>query len=142
MSLFKDIKTKSALTRLQEEQVYEFILNELDSGIIRRGLMAKAMTIGNGDEGTIRGEYIKLRFQSLIDENTLMDAIESIMEGTNNQKPNNPYRKKQKGGSNYESIIKRQEDFSLKPIEKGNKNSFWDSLKDEFHEARRKDRDY
>ena len=141
MSFFKGVRTKSALTRLQEEQVYEFILNELEAGKIRRGLMAKAMTIGHGDEGKIRGEYIKLRFQSLIDENTLMDAIESMIDGADNQKISNPYRKRQLGISSHERRIKSQEEFSLKPVQKGNKSNFWDSLKDEFKDARRRDCD-
>ncbi len=78
MSLFKGITTKKALSRLQEEQVYEFILDEIEAGQVRRGLMAKAMTLSNGDESKWQGEYIKLRFQSLIDENTLFEAINEI----------------------------------------------------------------
>lgn len=37
------------------------------------------MTLGYGDEGKTNGEYIKLRFQSLIDENTVMAAIENTI---------------------------------------------------------------
>ena len=122
MSLFKGITTKKALSRLQEEQVYEFILDEIEAGQVRRGLMAKAMTLSNGDESKWQGEYIKLRFQSLIDENTLFEAINEIEPET--------------------KTPQKKDDFSLKPIQKGNKGSFWDSLKDEFKEARRKDRDW
>ena len=122
MSLFKGITTKKALSRLQEEQVYEFILDEIEAGQVRRGLMAKAMTLSNGDESKWQSEYIKLRFQSLIDENTLFEAINQLEPET--------------------KTTQKKDDFSLKPIQKGNKDSFWDSLKDEFKEARRKDRDW
>lgn len=121
MSFFKGIRTKQALSRLQEEQVYEFILDEIESGLVRRGLMAKAITLSNGDESKWQGEYIKLRFQSLEDENTIFQAIKKIEEKT---------------------ISKKRDDFSLKPIQKGNKDSFWDSLKEEFRDARRKDKDW
>jgi hypothetical protein len=79
MSIFKGIKTKNALSRLQEEQLYEFILNEMEANIIRKGLMAKAIAQSEGDEGKSKAAYIKLRLQSLIDENTVMEAIQTIV---------------------------------------------------------------
>ena len=143
MSIFKGAKTKIALSRLQEERVYEFILNEMDAGIIRRGLMAKAMTLGHGDEGKTNGEYIKLRFQSLIDENTVMEAIENTII----TEPKKPIRKRivpearaiEPDLPTYEARVSRQEDFSLKPTKKGSKANFWDNLKGEFQDARKED---
>ena len=78
MSLFKGIKTKNALSRLQEEQLYEFISDELEVGNIRKGLMTKALAKSDGDPLKTQAQYIKLRLQSLIDEDTLMEAICSI----------------------------------------------------------------
>ena len=75
MSLFSGFKTKFALSRLEEERLYEFILNEIESGNVRKGLMAKAISLANGNENKIQAEYIKLRLQSLIDENTVFEAI-------------------------------------------------------------------
>tara|TARA_B100000963_G_C22277363_1_gene515571 strand:- start:190 stop:612 length:423 start_codon:yes stop_codon:yes gene_type:complete len=80
MSLFKGIKTKIALSRLQEEQLYEFISDELEVGNVRKGLMTKALAQADGDPLKTQAEYIKLRLQSLIDENTLMEAIQSIIQ--------------------------------------------------------------
>ena len=145
MSIFIGVKTKIALSRLQEEQVFEFILNELEAGIIRRGLMAKAMTLGHGDEGKIQGEYIKLRYQSLIDENTVMEAIESIV-GTNpkrakRRKTAPEPKPKEPSLPSYESRVARQEEFSLKPIKKGKHDNFWNNLASEFKDARKEDGD-
>ena len=78
MSLFRGIKSKIALSRLQEEQLYEFISDELEAGSVRKGLMTKAVAQADGDPLRTQAEYIKLRLQSLIDENTLMEAIQSI----------------------------------------------------------------
>ena len=78
MSLFRGIKSKIALSRLQEEQLYEFISDELEAGNVRKGLMTKALAQADGDPLRTQAEYIKLRLQSLIDENTLMEAIQSI----------------------------------------------------------------
>jgi hypothetical protein len=75
MSLFSGFKTKFALSRLEEERLYEFILNEIESGNVRKGLMAKAISLADGNENKIQAEYIKLRLQSLIDENTVFEAI-------------------------------------------------------------------
>lgn len=128
MSFFQGIKTKKALSRLQEEQVYEYILDEIELGKVRRGLMAKAITRSNGDESKWQSEYIKLRFQSLLDENTIFEAIKEIQSKNNSSRSNT-------------TINQKKESFTLKPIKKGNKASFWDSLKEEFMDARRKDRD-
>jgi hypothetical protein len=78
MSLFRGIKSKIALSRLQEEQLYEFISDELEAGNVRKGLMTKAVARVDGDPLRTEAEYIKLRLQSLLDENTLMEAIEFI----------------------------------------------------------------
>ena len=86
MSLFKGIKTKNALSRLQEEQLYEFISDELEAGNIRKGLMTKALAKSKGDPLKTQAHYINLRLQSLIDENTLMEAIQSINQKNASQK--------------------------------------------------------
>ena len=69
----RDSKTSNNLLstpeeRLDEEKLYEFVINELKSGERREGLWTKAMVLTSGDENKIRLEYIKLRIQSLLDE--------------------------------------------------------------------------
>ena len=80
MSLFKGIKTKSALSRLQEERLYEYISDELEEGTVRKGLWTKAIALAGGDPLKSQAEYINLRLQSMIDEGTLMDAINTAAE--------------------------------------------------------------
>jgi hypothetical protein len=68
MGLFEDYKSKRILQRLSEEQLYAIIHEELEQGIKRQGLWAKAIADSSGDERNAMANYIKLRFQSLQDE--------------------------------------------------------------------------
>jgi hypothetical protein len=133
MSLFKGFKTNAALSRLQEERLYAFILDEIETGTIRRGLMAKALANSGGNEQKAQSDYIKLRLQSIIDENTVSEAIASI---NINQPPKN---KKVSSLDTHKERVKRQEEFSLKETRKGNKGNFWSSLRSEFNDARKDD---
>ena len=133
MSLFRSIKTTAALSRLQEEQLYEFILDEIETGSIRRGLMAKALANSGGNEQKAQADYIKLRLQSLIDENTVMEAIASI----NNNQPSKG--KKASSLDDHKARVQRQEDFKLKETRKGDKGNFWSSLRSEYNDARKDD---
>jgi len=87
MSLFKGIKTKSALSRRQEERLYAYISDELEEGTVRKGLWTKAIALAGGDPLKSQAEYIKLRLQSMIDEGTLMDAINTAAEKLNAKHP-------------------------------------------------------
>jgi len=55
-------------SRQFEEYVFEMVANEIQSGIKKTGLWAKAISEANGNENTARGLYIKYRAQSMIDE--------------------------------------------------------------------------
>ena len=81
MGLFKNYKRQAAWTRKQEESVYDFIAEEMDKGIIRKGLMTKALSETEGNQERAKGAYIKLRFQSIKDEfiiyEEFLEAIES-----------------------------------------------------------------
>ena len=143
MSLFRGLKTQAALSRLQEEQIYEYILDEIESGSIRRGLMAKAISISKGDENRVQAEYITLRLQSLIDENAVLDAIESMATQTQPSKMAKPKKERSRDGSlaSHRKKVERQKEFELKPTKKGNSGNFWNSLRDEFDDARRDERE-
>ena len=78
MGLFKNYKRQAAWTRKQEEFVYEFIAEEMEKGIIRKGLMAKALSECEGNQERADGTYIKLRFQSIKDEYVM---FEEFIEG-------------------------------------------------------------
>ena len=57
-----------AATRIQEEQLYEIVAIEIDQGVLRPGLWAKAFAKSNGEENVAKANYIELRVQSLKDE--------------------------------------------------------------------------
>lgn len=66
--MFRKLNLERAKQRLTEEQIFEQVFDEYEAGDIRKGLMARAISASAGDEGMIKGEYIKLRAQSIIDE--------------------------------------------------------------------------
>ena len=61
-------KFKNADDRQKEEFVYKEILLEMQEGIRRDGLWAKALVDAEGDKDKVEALYIKYRAQSLFDE--------------------------------------------------------------------------
>ena len=55
----------------QEEAFYKQVLEEVEAGNMRKGIYAKALADGLGDEGKAQSLYIKYRVQSLVDEQRL-----------------------------------------------------------------------
>ena len=55
-------------SRLEEELMYRHAFRELNAGIIREGLYAKALVNSPGDEEQIKSLYIEYRVQSIKDE--------------------------------------------------------------------------
>ena len=52
----------------QKEEFYKQVLEEVESGQMRKGIYAKALADGLGDVGKAQSLYIKYRVQSLVDE--------------------------------------------------------------------------
>jgi hypothetical protein len=75
MSIFGKIKRQNASARLIEEQLYELVGDELQNGVKRNGLWAKALAYSQGDESKAKALYISYRVQSLKDESEILDAI-------------------------------------------------------------------
>lgn len=71
MPLFDDIRAHGAAYRLTEEALYAETLREIEAGIRRDGLWAKALVDCGGNETAVLAAYIKLRVRSLQDEATL-----------------------------------------------------------------------
>lgn len=71
MPLFDDIRAHGAAYRLTEEALYAEALREVEAGIRRDGLWAKALVTAGGAEAEAKAIYIKLRVRSLRDEATL-----------------------------------------------------------------------
>lgn len=68
MGLIDNIRQKGAEGRLTEEVLYAEVLREMEAGIRRDGLWAKALSEAGGAEAVAKAGYIKLRVQSLRDE--------------------------------------------------------------------------
>jgi hypothetical protein len=71
MGLLDRLKNKLENTfsesRLEEELIYKHILVEMESGIIREGLYAKALANSPGDEDKAKSLYMKYRVRSIKD---------------------------------------------------------------------------
>lgn len=69
----KTIETliEEALYRETEEQLFANVVKEIEAGVRRDGLWAKALVTANGDERKAKVEYIQLRVQSILDEEML-----------------------------------------------------------------------
>ena len=52
----------------QEEAFYKQVLEEVESGNMRKGIYAKALADSSGDLGKANSLYIKYRVQSLVEE--------------------------------------------------------------------------
>jgi len=53
---------------IEEEALYKQVLDEVESGVMRKGIYAKALADSSGDGGKAQSLYIKYRVQSLMDE--------------------------------------------------------------------------
>ena len=75
--MFKSLKLNSAKSRLVEERLYEIVMDELESGNVRKGIWGKALAKSNGNDNQARSNYLELRVESLKDE---AHVIQSILE--------------------------------------------------------------
>jgi len=63
----------------KEEALYKRVLDEIESGKTRTGIMAKALADSLGDKGKAESLYIKYRMQTLADEDKY-EARQSAIE--------------------------------------------------------------
>jgi hypothetical protein len=78
MKFFSKFKQPSASDRLMEEQLYSGVLNEIQSGIKREGLWAKAIAKSGGSESKAKSLYIEFRVQSMKDDLELANELIDI----------------------------------------------------------------
>lgn len=78
--LFEKFRRKSAAARLQEEQLYEQVIEELSKDEKRPGLWAKALADCDGSEQKAESLYIRYRVQSIKDEIEIMAGISEEAE--------------------------------------------------------------
>lgn len=65
---------EEALYRETEEQLFANVVKEIEAGVRRDGLWAKALISAEGDEAKAKIDYIQLRVQSILDEE-MLDAL-------------------------------------------------------------------
>ena len=75
--MFEKFKTNQAISRLTEEKIYEQVADEIQNGIRRNGLWAKAIAEAELNDEKAKAIYIKLRVQSIIDEINLSNTVEN-----------------------------------------------------------------
>lgn len=68
MGFWKSIQDKAVANRLGEEALYEAALEEFETGTRRRGLWAKAIVQGEGDQARAEAAYLKLLVTALRDD--------------------------------------------------------------------------
>ena len=75
MSFWKKTKQTAIVNRLVEEKIYEQVLREIESGLRRDGLWAKALQKGRGNEQEAKALYIEYRVQSIKDESEIAKVL-------------------------------------------------------------------
>lgn len=75
MLLWKKAKQTAIVNRLIEEKIYEQVLREIESGLRRDGLWAKAIQRSRGNEQHAKALYIEYRVQSIKDEGKIAEAL-------------------------------------------------------------------
>ena len=78
MEWLNRIKSKAALGRVAEEELYELAYEEVESGKRRPGLWAKAIAKSGGSEQKAKSLYIELLVQKYKDQSHL--KVEAIRE--------------------------------------------------------------
>ena len=110
----RKVETTLAESRLEEELIYKHILEEMDSGVIREGLYAKALANSNGDEAKAKSLYMKYRLQSVKDAmggNSYLEYVEKLKleEREKKKKLNKPKKIKPLSAKEVERLRKFKE---------------------------------
>jgi len=65
MSFFNQIKKRKIQSRIEDEDIYKQVVNEISNGVMKEGIWGKALSESNGDNEGAKSIYIKYRAQSL-----------------------------------------------------------------------------
>jgi hypothetical protein len=65
--MFDYFKKIAISSRADDEVLYEFVLNEIETGILAKGLWSKALANSGGDDANAKSIYMKYRVQSIKD---------------------------------------------------------------------------
>ena len=73
--MFNKLKTMAIEKRLEDQILYEYVLDELEAGIKIKGLWGKAYANSEGDNNKIEPLYMQYRVQSIKDLFTAMKIM-------------------------------------------------------------------
>lgn len=90
MKWLKKVSAAGAAMRQADEKFYAMAFEELDRGIIRSGLWAKALASAQGDEAKARGLYLRYRVQAYRDDLALLEN--SLPEEVDERATTVPYQ--------------------------------------------------
>jgi hypothetical protein len=78
----------------EEEALYKQVLDEVESGVMRKGIYAKALADSSGDGGKAQSLYIKYRVQSLAEELKSAAELEKMEQIAEEKKLEEFYRQR------------------------------------------------
>jgi hypothetical protein len=76
------VKMNVKMDSLEEEKLYEFVMDELENGMVRKGVWGKAVAKSNGNDSQIKSNYLDLRVKSLKNDANLIRSILKSEETT------------------------------------------------------------
>lgn len=68
MGFWRGRNPADAEQRRLEESIYEAVYEEIETGMMRKGLWAKALANSDGNENQAKAAYIKLRATAMMDD--------------------------------------------------------------------------
>ena len=74
MSFFNKLKKHKVMSRIEDEEIYKQVINEISQGIKNEGVWGKALADSNGDYELAKSKYIKYRAQSIKDKTELLKS--------------------------------------------------------------------
>ena len=75
MAFLKQIKKTNVISRLQETQLFEYVMNEIKRDDRKEGVWGQALVASEGDQQKAEALYVKRRVNSLKDEIALDTII-------------------------------------------------------------------
>lgn len=88
--------------RKTEEQLLANVVKEIEAGVRRDGLWAKALVSAKGDETKAKVEYIQLRVQSILDD----EMLEAIRKAEKEQQTAEDLRKEKEAKAEEQRLAK------------------------------------
>lgn len=114
--MFNFIKKHQIVNRIEDEILYEYIVDEMEAGTKLKGLWAKAYANSEGDNNKIEPLYMQYRVQSIKDyfetlkmayQKLSKEKISEILNNNQSFKLNADEYNKTKSNSNFDKTTKQ-----------------------------------